>query len=135
MANMGKELAMATILLVDDDVDLVEMNKLVLVSRGHDVQEAYSAAEARALLEKAPPDIAVIDVMMESDSAGFELARQLHAMYPDVPALILTSVHEARELPFRFGPDETYLPVMKVVDKPLPPKRLAEEIEAALGKR
>ena len=38
---------MAKILLVDDDVDLVNMNRVVLERRGHQVAAAYSAQEAR----------------------------------------------------------------------------------------
>ena len=38
---------MANILLVDDDQDLIEMNRTVFSQRGHKVKVAYSAAEAR----------------------------------------------------------------------------------------
>ena len=57
---------MATILLIDDDVDLVEMNAAVLAHRGHEVLRAYSAADARRKLAAGPaPDVVVLDVMME----------------------------------------------------------------------
>ncbi len=69
---------MAYILLVDDDQDLVEMNKTVLTQRGHTVLAAYSAAEARQAVRTKTPDLAVLDVMMEDKTAGFELARHLH---------------------------------------------------------
>src|SRR5512146_2894191 len=104
---------MATVLLIDDDVDLVEMNKLVLAARGHTVAVAYSADEARKVVARQTPDVAIIDVMMESDAAGFELARELHEKYPAMPAFILSSVHEAKQLPYRFTPDETWLPVVR----------------------
>lgn len=123
---------MAKVLLIDDDVDLVDMNKLVLTSRGHEVSVAYSAKEARATLEKLVPDVAVIDVMMESDSAGIELARELHDRFPSLPMLILSSVHDAKQLPYRFVPDETWLPVQKFIDKPIAPAALADQIEALL---
>lgn len=123
---------MATILLVDDDVDLIEMNRMVLARRGHRVQEAYSAAEARSVLQQAAPDAAVIDVMMETESAGFDLCREIHQKLPKLPMLLLTGVHQARELPFKFQPDETWLPVVKVLEKPLPPATLAAEVEALL---
>jgi two-component system, sensor histidine kinase and response regulator len=42
---------MANILLVDDDQDLVEMNKTVLTQRGHNVTVAYSAAEGTKIAE------------------------------------------------------------------------------------
>jgi CheY-like chemotaxis protein len=123
---------MAKVLLVDDDVDLVNMNRLVLEKRGHKVTAAYSAQEARAALQKARPDIAVLDVMMESVSAGFDLARDVHAMLPDLPMIVLSGVHEATGVPFRFEPEGEWLPVLKFLDKPVEPVRLAEEIEAVL---
>ena len=123
---------MAKILLVDDDVDLVNMNRAVLERRGHKVAGAYSAAEARQALGQGRPDIAVLDVMMESASAGFDLARDVHQAYPDLPMIILSGVHEATGVPFRFNPDPDWLPVLKFLDKPVEPSELAGEIEAAL---
>ena len=123
---------MAKILLVDDDVDLVNMNRAVLERRGHQVTGAYAASEARQALAKGRPDIAVLDVMMESSSAGFELARDVHKAYPDLPMIILSGIHEATGVPFRFSPDEDWLPVLKFLDKPVEPSELAGEIEAVL---
>jgi DNA-binding NtrC family response regulator len=124
---------MATILLIDDDVDLVEMNKAVLACRGHNVRTAFSAGEARAALADGPPDLVVLDVMMESETAGFDLAREVHDRFPAVPTIILSGIHEATGVPFRFAPDQTWLPVLKFMDKPVPPTALANEVDAALA--
>lgn len=125
---------MAVILLIDDDVDLVEMNQAVLEARGHQVRSAYSAAGARKLLDGVRPDLAVLDVMMESDTAGFELARDIHERYADLPMILVTGIHEAAGVPFRFAPDETWLPVVKILDKPVTPAALADEVEAILSR-
>lgn len=126
---------MATILLVDDDVDLVEMNQLVLSQRGHDVSCAYSAAEAREVLAGVRPDIVVLDVMMETDTAGFELARELHDRDPALPILMLSAIRSSIKVPPGFTPDEMKLPIVKFMDKPSSPERLAVEIDAALAAR
>ena len=126
---------MAKVLLVDDDVDLVHMNRLVLEKRGHGVTAAYSAQEAREALRKARPDIAVLDVMMESMTAGFDLAREVHRQLPDLPMIILSGVHEATGVPFRFEPEKDWLPVLKFLDKPFEPAKLAAEVEAAVKPR
>jgi DNA-binding NtrC family response regulator len=120
---------MAKILLIDDDVDLIEANKAVLAARGHKVVAAYTADEARKALDKGLPDVAVIDVMMETDSAGFDLAREIHEKYPGLPAVILSGVREAKELPFSLEPDETYMPVLKFMEKPVAPADLADQID------
>jgi CheY-like chemotaxis protein len=127
---------MATILLIDDDVDLVEMNAAVLGHRGHTILKAYSAAHARRqLADGAKPDIVVLDVMMEDVSAGFELAREIHQKFPAVPTIMLSGVHAATGVPFRFTPDETWLPVVKFLDKPVPPAVLAAEVDALMVKK
>jgi DNA-binding NtrC family response regulator len=125
---------MAKILLVDDDVDLTEGYAAVLTARGHEVKAVHSAADARALVDAGEtPDVFVLDVMMESDTAGFALAREIHEKLPDVPAVMLSGVREASGAPYRFEPDETWLPVIKFFDKPLEPARLAAEIEALVS--
>jgi DNA-binding NtrC family response regulator len=122
----------AKVFLIDDDVDLIKMNEVVLKKRGHEIISAYSAAEARTKLPQSKADIIVLDVMMESRGAGFELAREIHKAYPDMPTIMLTSVHEATAVPYRFEPDESWLPVVKFMDKPVDPAKLADEIEATL---
>jgi len=123
---------MAQILLVDDDQDLIEMNKTVLIQRGHQVTVAYSAAEARQIAKANLPDIAVLDVMMEDKTAGFELARQLHEMSSTLPLLMLTGIRKEMQLGYSFEPDETWLPVSKFLEKPINPRILADEVETLL---
>jgi len=69
------------VLVVDDDPQIHDMTRLLLKKfvfqgRGAELMSAYSAAEAKAILEKRS-DIAVIllDVVMESEDAGLKLVR------------------------------------------------------------
>jgi CheY-like chemotaxis protein len=124
---------MAQILLVDDDQDLIEMNRTVFTQRGHKVTIAYSAAEAQKIAKSEPPELAVLDVMMEDKTAGFELARSLHAMYPDMPMIMLTGISKEMGLGYSFQPDETWLPVSKFLEKPVNPRILADEADKLLA--
>ncbi|MBN1566329.1 MAG: response regulator [Acidobacteria bacterium] len=124
---------MAQILLVDDDQDLIEMNRTVFAQRGHDVKVAYSAAEAIKSAKANPPDLAVLDVMMEDKTAGFELARNLHDMYPKMPMIMLTGISKEMGLGYTFQPDETWLPVSKFLEKPVNPRILADEADKLLA--
>ncbi|MCF7957411.1 MAG: response regulator [Phycisphaerae bacterium] len=126
---------MTTILLIDDDVDLMEMNKIVLENAGYDILVAYTAREARDVLKQKVPDIAVVDVMMETDTAGFELAREVHEQYPSLPMIMLSGIHKEKHLSFRFEPDDTWLPIIKFMDKPINPVNLASEIKAILAEK
>lgn len=124
---------MAHILLVDDDQDLIDINKTMLAQRGHTVSVAYSAAEAREAVQADPPDAAVLDVMMEDMTAGFELARRIHAQWPELPMIMLTGIRKEMRLGFRFEPDETWLPVTRFMEKPVNPRILADEVEKLLA--
>jgi DNA-binding response OmpR family regulator len=123
---------MAYILLVDDDQDLVEMNKTVLTQRGHDVAVAYSAAEARKTAQAKTPDLSVLDVMMEDKTAGFDLARSLHELSPSMPMIMLTGIRKEMQLGYSFEPDETWLPVSRFIEKPVNPRVLADEVDKLL---
>jgi len=123
---------MAKVLLIDDDVDLIEMNRAVLTNRGLDVAAAYNSDEARTALQAGTPDLVVLDVMMETHTAGFDLAREIHEQHPDLPILMLTGVREATGVPFEFTPDETWLPVLQFLEKPFEPAALADKVQNIL---
>ena len=123
---------MANVLLIDDDTDLIAINTAALKARGHEVSAAYSANEAREALGGSLPDAVVLDVMMETHTAGFDLARQIHEQHPDLPILMLTGVREATGVPFEFKPDETWLPVVQFLEKPFEPSALADKVDALL---
>jgi two-component system, OmpR family, response regulator len=126
---------MAHILLVDDDQDLIEINQTILVQRGHQVTAAYSAAEAWKLFQENPPELAVLDVMMEDKTSGFGLARRMHERMPQLPMIMLTGIRKALKLGYSIEPDETWLPVSKVMEKPVNPRVLADEVEKLLAAR
>jgi CheY-like chemotaxis protein len=125
---------MAHILLVDDDQDLIDMNKAALEKKGHKVSAAYSAEEALKAVKDNSPEIAVLDVMMEDKTAGFELARRLHEKLPNLPMIMLTGIRKEMKLNYSFEPDETWLPVAKFIEKPVNPRVLADEVEKLLEK-
>jgi two-component system, OmpR family, alkaline phosphatase synthesis response regulator PhoP len=125
-----------TILLVDDDRDFVEINRLTLEKLGYRVLTAHDGVTGIDLAEKQNPDLIVLDVMMTSDTEGFHAAKAIreHPALKDTPILMLTSIREAMDLPFKYEPDETWLPVTEFVEKPLSPAKLAEKVEALLNK-
>jgi CheY-like chemotaxis protein len=133
VGHSGKDATMGTILLVDDDVAWTEACKLVVTQHGHEVRVAGSAEEARQLLRSGRPDAIVLDVMMERMTSGFDLAREVHKQFPDLPIILLTSLHQAVSHSLHFEPDEDWLPVTKFLDKPVEPEVLIKEIEGALA--
>lgn len=65
------------ILLVDDDIDIINSIKPVLEHKGYQVITAHNKKDGfqKAIDEK--PDMAILDVMMETHFEGFELATEI----------------------------------------------------------
>ncbi|MCP2168372.1 response regulator transcription factor [Goodfellowiella coeruleoviolacea] len=80
----------ATVLVVDDEPNILELLSAALRLSGFDVRAAATGAEALALARADRPDIVVLDVMLP-DYDGFELARVLRASHGLVPVLFLTA--------------------------------------------
>lgn len=120
-----------TVFLVDDDIDLVEQNTMVLKEKGYDVISAYTGQSALQKLDSVSPDIMVLDVMMEHRTAGFVLARELGRKYSDLPVIILSGdVDKANWLG---ESDSSWDQVVKFLDKPVQPDKLADEIKKVIG--
>jgi CheY-like chemotaxis protein/anti-sigma regulatory factor (Ser/Thr protein kinase) len=82
------------ILVVDDDSDTLTVVRMMLEDAGAMVQTAGSAAESRACLEHAPPDVLIADIGMPKED-GYALMRSVRAMTSErvaqVPAIALTA--------------------------------------------
>jgi CheY-like chemotaxis protein len=81
-----------TILIVDDDVDYLLQTRIKIEKFGYKTMTADSQREAELILEKIKPDLAIIDLMMESEDSGFILCYKLKKKFPDVPVIIATAV-------------------------------------------
>jgi CheY-like chemotaxis protein len=73
---MGKEQTGASILVVDDDPEIVSMLSTRLTARGYKVSSAGDGHRALELAKRERPDIVLLDVMMPGKS-GWEVARAL----------------------------------------------------------
>jgi CheY-like chemotaxis protein len=128
---------MAKILIIDDDPDFVLALRVPLEAHGFEVEEAGSAEEGIAKVLGARPDLVILDVMMPAGYEGFEAARAIRERHGlrDLPIVILTSLHDQHQVPYRFAPDETYLPVDVFLDKPVKLEALVEVVDELLGER
>jgi CheY-like chemotaxis protein len=130
---------MPKILVIEDDVDMAEAIRMPLEANGYEVVHALTGEEGLQKVKRVEPDLIILDVMMETTTAGFQVSLQLrspdpgseYAAYKDIPILMLTAIHDTTAL--RFGPDEAYLPVDDFVDKPLTPDVLLEKVKALIA--
>ncbi|MBF0544089.1 MAG: response regulator [Candidatus Riflebacteria bacterium] len=129
-----------TILLVDDDVDFLKANQLAITAAGFEVFVAANSREALQIAAQFLPDAAVLDVVLNEPDEGFALARKLRgdARTKNIRLIVLSSLNEINRqkgLAFEFSDrdrDDHWLPVDKILDKPIKPKKLIAILEELL---
>ncbi len=116
------------ILIVDDDKDLVQTLEAALKHNGYEVACAYSGAEGLVKLKETAPGLVILDVMMETDTAGFEIAYQIRharpstplAAFKDVPIIMLTAINQVTNSRFSLSDKDSFLPDIKdFITKPV----------------
>lgn len=83
--NMGAE----TILVVDDDEDILELIERHLSNRGYEVLTAYDGEQAISLLDKLKFDLIITDLKMPKFD-GMEVMRRAKEKDPNTEVVILT---------------------------------------------
>jgi DNA-binding response OmpR family regulator len=125
------------ILMVDDDRDLVASVKAFLEARGYAVDTAYSGIEAREQLKKRRPDLVVLDIMMDYDTDGFNVAYKLRDE-PEtarIPVIIMSGFTKELETKTHIFEPMMYRewPAAKFFEKPVKLSALAEAIAGLLA--
>ena len=130
----------AAILVVDDDPDIRDAITIILKSNGYTVHTASNGKEAVASLEQNTPDLMILDIMMATDTEGFDLAYDLRERpeFKNLPIIMLTSfLDKVRQE----GPDDfAYIlgeqwPAQWLLEKPLDSAKLLDKIEDILKER
>lgn len=86
----------ATILLVEDDVNILKANKGLLEIEDYHVLTALCLADARNILKKAKPDLIVLDIMLP-DGNGVNFCREIRKSN-DVRILFLTALGDPSDI-------------------------------------
>jgi DNA-binding response OmpR family regulator len=119
-----------TALVVDDDRDIRELVALKLRQAGFDVRTSGDGADALTQLRAAPPDIAVLDVMMPGLS-GLDIARQVREdpATARVPIILLTAKSQEFDVEAGFA-----LGVDDYIIKPFSPREFVHRVNAVLSR-
>jgi CheY-like chemotaxis protein len=123
------------ILIIDDDPDLRKAIHAILEST-YELKEAGGRDEAREILKSYRPELIILDVMMDTTSTGFELAREFKKdkNLAGTKILMLTSVDAATNIDFKSSAgDPDYLPVDDYMSKPIQPKVLLQKADNLLA--
>lgn len=124
------------ILIVDDDKDLVEALKTILESAGYQITTASNGNEGWEKVQKSRPDLAIVDVVMDTIADGVRLTQRFRSdeKLKDMRILMLTGIRE--KTGFNLRPDSAegflYLPVDKFLEKPVDPSVLLNAVAELL---
>jgi DNA-binding response OmpR family regulator len=113
------------VLVVDDEPIVREVVVSYLRREGYQTLEAGDGDAARALIERDPPALVILDVMLPGTD-GFELCRWVRAR-SDLPVILLTARGEEtdRIVGLELGADD-------YVTKPFSPRELAARVRTVL---
>ncbi len=116
-----------TILLVDDEKDLLSLWTLRLESAGYDVVTAENAETAMVIFSATTPNLVITDLRM-GQMDGMALYNAIRKINKSIPVIIITahgSIPDAVEA--------TRLGVFSFLPKPIDGRKLLQEIEKALA--
>lgn len=113
-----------TILVVEDDQELREFLKKILIDSDYAVSQAEDGTQALKILQKTPPDLVILDLGLPKVS-GETVAMELKKNYPDIPVIILTAKSQTKDIiqGFNLGVDD-------YVSKPFVGEELIARIKA-----
>jgi CheY-like chemotaxis protein len=127
-------MAEKTILVIDDDIDLVEIIRVTLENQGFKVIDAQTGERGLAIAKEQDPDLILLDVMMGKVDEGFQVAYQLRSddVTAETPILMLTAVTDQTGFDFDPARDKDFLPVDEFLKKPVSPRDLVDMIRKHL---
>lgn len=124
-----------TIFLVDDDPDILVMERAVLEAAGYAVETASSGAEAVERLETLRPDLILLDVMMEDTASGFDVLRTVREdpALAATPVVLITSVQQRTQLALEGRFERGQIPAQGFMEKPVSPKDLVAKAKELIA--
>ena len=113
-----------TVLIVEDEKNIVDIVRFNLQREGYDTLEAYDGEAGLALARERKPDLILLDVMMPK-MMGFDVCRTLRGEGDNVPVIILTAREEEEDkiLGLEIGADD-------YITKPFSMRELMARVKA-----
>ena len=117
-----------TILVVDDEPNIIELARMYLEQEGFRVQSASDGAKALVMIGRQPPAVMVLDLMLP-EVDGWDVCRRVRAgsAAPDLPIIMLTARDDDVDkiVGLELGADD-------YVTKPFNPRELVARVKAIL---
>jgi two-component system response regulator VicR len=119
------------IVCIEDDPEMIELVKLILIRKGYDVTGATGGKEGLKVVEEVKPDLVLLDLMMP-DMDGWEVYKQMRddEAMKHIPVIVVTAkaqsidkvlgLHIAKVDDYitkPFGPSELLSSVLRVLEE------------------
>ena len=113
-----------TVLIVDDDPQVLRLVEKMLGPRRVKVLVAPRPSAALRLCEEQPPDLAIVDVALP-EMDGDKLAERILKLQPDAAVLLISGHYNGL-------PPALQLPRVRFLKKPFFPSQLIERLQELL---
>ncbi|HPG56471.1 MAG TPA: response regulator [Candidatus Wallbacteria bacterium] len=123
------------ILIVDDDNDVVDTMKTVLIARKFAVDSASDSQEALEKIKTFDPQMILLDVMMRTPSDGFSLSYTLRSgrgeyeRWSKIPIVMISGINKELKMNYSSATDSEIIAANEFVDKPITAEKLIELAE------
>ena len=116
-----------TILLVDDDRELIDGLRTLLEKQGYRVIQANDGHQAKSVIYNQKPDLVILDMMMPR-MGGYPVLEHFRGK-PEAPPIIMITANEGS----RHKAYAEYLGVVDYIRKPFAMERLLEAVNKAFS--
>jgi len=117
--------AKTKVMIVEDDVEISRLTKMLLESEGYHCEAVFTGHEAANSISQFAPDIIILDVMLPGKS-GLEVCTEVRTFYQGAILMLTGCDDDITELAsFKSGVDD-------YVTKPIKPHLLLARIQALL---
>ncbi len=116
------------ILVVDDEIDLQNLARMILEAKGYSVISAFNGEEALKKVEAEMPDLVLLDVVMPGMS-GFEVCKAIKSAEKTKHLSVVLVTALGRDIDRRMGEESG---ADGYITKPFTSDLLIEEVEATI---
>src|SRR5438132_2446496 len=117
-----------TILIVDDDRELIDGLRLMLERQGYTVMQAHDGHQGKQMIYNQKPDLVILDMMMPR-MGGYPVLE--HFRGKDAPPIIMITANEGS----RHKAYAEYLGVADYIRKPFAMERLLDSVNKVLSEK
>lgn len=124
------------ILLVDDDPDMHDIIRMILEPVGYRVTTCRTGPAGMALLQRDPPSLLLLDIMLATPSEGLEIAQKIKQdpALNQTPIIMISSVGHASGIDYaqELGTDK--VPAEMFLEKPLDARKLRDAVHSLVNR-